>query len=134
MADEGLLTGMIVGSSGHPMMDCLLVHYTERPLTRSQHAFNERIGKIQKAAKDGFARLYGGWAILQNQIDGDEKEWNYLLKSCCVLYNICELRGEKIDHELMLDLTNDEMMPEPDVALIFVSSMETRDAISCSLL
>ncbi|KAI9106567.1 hypothetical protein K1719_022095 [Acacia pycnantha] len=45
--------------SGYPLMDWVLVPYTQQHLTWTQHAFNEKIGEVQKVAKDAFARLKG---------------------------------------------------------------------------
>ncbi|RYR30115.1 hypothetical protein Ahy_B01g054956 [Arachis hypogaea] len=49
-ASKGSLKDVwVVGNSGHPLMDWILVPYTHQNLTWTQHAFNEKIGDIQKA-------------------------------------------------------------------------------------
>ncbi|XP_061355888.1 protein ALP1-like [Gastrolobium bilobum] len=132
-ANGGLLKGVwIVGSSGYPLMDWVLVPYTQRNLTWTQHAFNEKIGEIQKVAKDAFARLKGRWSCLQKRTEVKLQDLPVVLGACCVLHNICELKGEKMDLELNIDLVDDEMLP--DVALRSVNSMKARDAIAHNLL
>ncbi|XP_057424600.1 protein ANTAGONIST OF LIKE HETEROCHROMATIN PROTEIN 1-like [Lotus japonicus] len=132
-ANGGLLKGMwIVGSSGYPLMDWVLVPYTQQHLTWTQHAFNEKIGEVQKAAKDAFARLKGRWSCLQKRTEVKLQDLPIVLGACCVLHNICEMKGDKIDPDLKLDLVDDEMVPE--VALRSVSSMKARDAIAHNLL
>ncbi|KAF7830444.1 protein ALP1-like [Senna tora] len=132
-ADKGLLKGMwIVGSSGYPLMDWVLVPYTQQNLTWTQHAFNEKIGEVQKAAKDAFARLKGRWCCLQKRTEVKLQDLPVVLGACCVLHNICEMRNEEIDPELKFELVDDEMVPE--VALRSASSMKARDAIAHNLL
>ncbi|KAG5103408.1 hypothetical protein JHK84_048377 [Glycine max] len=132
-ANGGLLKGdWIVGSSGYPLMDWVLVPYSQQNLTWTQHAFNEKIGEVQKVARDAFARLKGRWSCLQKRTEVKLQDLPVVLGACCVLHNICELKGEKIDPELKVDLMDDEMVPE--VALRSMSSMKTRDAIAHNLL
>ena len=132
-ANGGLLNGVwIVGGKGYPLMDWVLVPYTQQNLTWTQHAFNEKIGEVQKVAKNAFARLKGRWSCLQKRTEVKLQDLPVVLGACCVLHNICELRGEKIDPELSVDLVDDEAVPE--VALRSVNSMKARDAIAHNLL
>ncbi|XP_027331877.1 protein ALP1-like [Abrus precatorius] len=132
-ASGGLLKGVwIVGSSGYPLMDWVLVPYTQQHLTWTQHGFNEKIGEIQKVAKNAFARLKGRWCCLQKRTEVKLQDLPVVLGACCVLHNICELKGEKMDPELKIDLMDDEMVPE--VALRSINSMKARDAIAHNLL
>ncbi|KAK7283181.1 hypothetical protein RIF29_12549 [Crotalaria pallida] len=132
-ANGGLMKGVwVVGGSGYPLMDWVLVPYTQQNLTWTQHAFNEKIGEVQKVAKDAFARLKGRWSCLQKRTEVKLQDLPVVLGACCVLHNICELRNEEIDHELMFDIVDDDMVPE--VALRSVNSMKARDAIAHNLL
>ncbi|MBA0744889.1 hypothetical protein Gogos_007491 [Gossypium gossypioides] len=132
-ANGGLLKGVwIVGSSGYPLMDWVLVPYTQQHLTWTQHAFNEKIGEIQKIAKEAFGRLKGRWCCLQKRTEVKLQDLPVVLGACCVLHNICEMMDEGIDPDLKFELADDEMVPE--VALKSVSSMKARDAIAHNLL
>ncbi|KAK8513673.1 hypothetical protein V6N13_002404 [Hibiscus sabdariffa] len=132
-ANGGLLKGVwIVGSSGYPLMDWVLVPYTQQHLTWTQHAFNEKIGEIQKVAKEAFGRLKGRWGCLQKRTEVKLQDLPVVLGACCVLHNICEIREEGIDPDLEFELVDDEMLPE--IALKSVSSMKARDAIAHNLL
>lgn len=132
-ASGGLLKGVwIVGGSGYPLMDWVLVPYTQQHLTWTQHAFNEKIGEIQRVAKNAFARLKGRWSCLQKRTEVKLQDLPVVLGACCVLHNICEMRNEEMDPELSFDLVDDEMIPE--VALRSANSMKARDAIAHNLL
>ncbi|XP_058728668.1 protein ALP1-like [Vicia villosa] len=129
----GLLKGnWIVGSSGYPLMDWILVPYTQQNLTWTQHGFNEKIGEIQKVSKDAFARLKGRWSCLQKRTEVKLQDLPVVLGACCVLHNICEMKGETMDPELNVDVVDDEMVPE--VGMRSVNSFKARDAIAHNLL
>ncbi|KAL2926408.1 Protein ANTAGONIST OF LIKE HETEROCHROMATIN PROTEIN 1 [Bienertia sinuspersici] len=131
--NQGLLKSVwIVGGSGYPLMDWILVPYNQQNLTWTQHAFNEKISEIQTVAKDAFARLKGRWCCLQKRTEVKLQELPVVLGACCVLHNICEMKGEAMDPELKFDLFDDEMVPE--VPLQSLSSMKARDAIAHNLL
>ncbi|KNA09698.1 hypothetical protein SOVF_151220, partial [Spinacia oleracea] len=131
--NQGLLKGVwIVGGGGYPLMDWILVPYNQQNLTWTQHAFNEKIGDVQTVGKDAFARLKGRWSCLQKRTEVKLQELPVVLGACCVLHNICEMRGEELDPELIFELFDDEMVPESPLQSI--SSMKARDSIAHNLL
>lgn len=129
-ASGGLLKGVwIVGNSGYPLMDWVLVPYMQQNLTWTQHAFNEKIGEVQQVSRDAFARLKGRWTCLQKRTEVKLQDLPVVLGACCVLHNICEMRNEP---EFTCDLMDDGMVPE--VGLRSMSAMKARDAIAHNLL
>ncbi|KAI3468098.1 hypothetical protein Pfo_024761 [Paulownia fortunei] len=132
-ANAGFYQGVwIVGGSGYPLMDWVLVPYTQQHLTWTQHAFNEKIGEIQGIAKESFARLKGRWGCLQKRTEVKLQDLPVVLGACCVLHNICELRNEHLDPSLKFELIDDEMVPE--IGLRSANAMKARDAIAHNLL
>ncbi|KAK4770394.1 hypothetical protein SAY87_030926 [Trapa incisa] len=132
-AQGGLLKGVwIVGGSGYPLLDWVLVPYTQQKLTWTQHTFNEKIGDVQRVAKEAFAKLKGRWSCLQKRTEVKLQDLPVVLGACCVLHNICEMRGEEMDHELRIEIMDDEMIPV--VALRSASSMKARDSIAHNIL
>lgn len=132
-ANKGLLkNSWIVGSAGYPLMDWVLVPYTHQNLTWTQHAFNEKIGEVQRIAKEAFARLKGRWSCLQKRTEVKLQDLPVVLMACCVLHNICEMRKEEVEPEIKYELVDDEVVPEN--SLRSVSSMQARDNIAHNLL
>ncbi|CAN1799340.1 Protein ALP1-like [Linum perenne] len=132
-ASRGLLKDVwVVGTSGFPLMDWVLVPYTHQNLTWTQHAFNEKIGEIQGVAKDAFARLKGRWSCLQKRTEVKLQDLPVVLGACCVLHNICEMRNEVMDPEMKFDIFDDEMIPENN--LRSVEAIQARDNIAHNLL
>ncbi|RZB71854.1 protein ALP1-like [Glycine soja] len=105
----------VVGNSGHPLMDGVLVPYTHQNLTWTQHAFNQKVGEIQSIAKDAFARLKGRWSCLQKRTEVKLEDLPVLLGACCVLHNICEMRDEEMDPHWKFEIFDDEMVAENNV-------------------
>ncbi|XWS65787.1 hypothetical protein CRYUN_Cryun05aG0143600 [Craigia yunnanensis] len=122
----------IVGNSGYPLMDWVLVPYTNQNLTWAQHGFNEKICEIQNVAKEAFARLKGRWSCLQKRTEVKLQELPMVLGACCVLHNICEMNKEEMDPELQFDLFDDEMIPENN--LRSANAVHARDNIAHNLL
>ncbi|KAK7410158.1 hypothetical protein VNO78_00707 [Psophocarpus tetragonolobus] len=130
----------VVGGSGYPLLDWVLVPYTQQNLTWTQHAFNEKIGQIRRVVKDAFGRLKGRWGCLHKRTEVKLQDLPLVLGACCVLHNICELKNEQIDpgfFKIGDDYDYDtagEVIMEPEVALRSVTSMKARDAIAHNLL
>lgn len=122
----------IVGSSGYPLMDWVLVPYTHQNLTWTQHAFNEKIGEVQRIAREAFARLKGRWTCLQKRTEVKLQDLPVVIGACCVLHNICELRKEEMEPDLRYELVDDEMVPENSIRS--VSASQARDNIAHNLL
>ncbi|RDX67991.1 Protein ALP1-like protein, partial [Mucuna pruriens] len=122
----------IVGNSGHPLMDWVLVPYTHQNLTWTQHAFNEKVEEIQGVAKQAFAKLKGRWGCLQKRTEVKLQDLPVVLGACCVLHNICEIMNEDMDPEWEFQLFDDDMVPENGIRS--ATSMQARDHIAHYLL
>ncbi|XVE70643.1 hypothetical protein DITRI_Ditri10aG0087700 [Diplodiscus trichospermus] len=132
-ATRGLLKDIwIVGGKSYPLMDWVLVPYAHQNLTWAQHAFNEKIGEIEKVAKEAFARLKGRWSCLQKRTEVKLDELPVVLGACCVLHNICEMRNEEMNPELKFELFDDEVIPDNN--LRSMTSVQARDHIAHNLL
>ncbi|KAL2517898.1 hypothetical protein Adt_14145 [Abeliophyllum distichum] len=132
-ANAGFYKGVwIIGGSGYPLMDWVLVPYTQQHLTWTQHAFNEKIGEIQGIAKEAFAKLKGRWGCLQKRTEVKLQDLPVVLGACCVLHNICEMRNEDLHSSQKFELFDDEMVPE--IGLRSANAMKVRDSIAHNLL
>ncbi|VFQ81341.1 unnamed protein product [Cuscuta campestris] len=132
-ANRGLLKDLwVVGNSGHPLTDGILVPYTHRNLTWAQHGFNERLSGAEAVAKEAFMRLKARWSCLQRRTEAKLQDLPVVLGACCVLHNICEMRGEELRPELRFDLYDDEVVPENPI--LSAAAMHSRDQIAHKLL
>lgn len=122
----------IVGSSGYPLMDFVLVPYTHKNLTWTQHAFNEKVDDVQRIAKEAFVRVKGRWGCLQKRTEVKLDDLPAVLGACCALHNICEIMNEEMDPKLRFELFDDEMVAENGIRS--ANAMQKRDQIAHFLL
>ncbi|KAE8689083.1 Detected protein of confused Function [Hibiscus syriacus] len=134
-ANGGFLNGVwVVGSREYPLMDWVLVPYNRRGLTWTQHVFNEKISEIQKVAKEALMRMKRRWCCLQKRSDLKLQELGVAVGACCVLHNICEMRGDGFECEWGSEFVDEDDELVGAVDLRSVSSMDARDAIAHNLL
>ncbi|KAL3654744.1 hypothetical protein CASFOL_001479 [Castilleja foliolosa] len=132
-ANNGDLNGSwVVGNSGYPLMDWLLVPYSHQNLTWTQHAFNGKIEDVQRVAKESVMRLKARWSCLQKRTEMKLQDLPVVLGACCVLHNICEMRNEGLSPELRFEVFDDEIVPENSVGS--GDAMSDRDQIAHKLL
>ncbi|KAL2480081.1 hypothetical protein Adt_33047 [Abeliophyllum distichum] len=132
-ATRGVLKDVwVVGNSGYPLMDWVLVPYTHQNLTWTQHALNEKIEEVQRVAKESFMRLKARWSCLQKRTEMKLQDLPVVLGACCVLHNICEMRNEGLNQDLRFNLFDDEIVPENNVRSF--NAMHARDQIAHKLL
>ncbi|ERN04863.1 hypothetical protein AMTR_s00146p00085750 [Amborella trichopoda] len=122
----------VIGGTSYPLMDWLLVPYSQHHLTWTQHAFNEKVSALQEVAKKGFGRLKGRWACLQKRTEVKLQDLPMVLGACCVLHNLCESTGEELEPRLEFDVVDDEVLPETHVRS--AQAMQARDGIAHNLL
>ncbi|CAA0842117.1 Unknown protein [Striga hermonthica] len=122
----------VVGCSGHPLTDWVLVPYPHRNLTWAQHAYNDKIREVQRVGKEAFGRLKGRWACLQKRTEMKLQDLPVVLGACCVLHNVCEMRNEGFSSDLRFELFDDEVAPENGVRSI--NAEQARDRIAHKLL
>ncbi|PKI45834.1 hypothetical protein CRG98_033841 [Punica granatum] len=115
-ASSGLLQDTFVaGNTGYPLMDWVLVPYSHKNLTWTQHAFNEKLEEALNVSKEAFCRLKGRWACLQKRTEVKLQDLPVILGACCVLHNVCEIKGEEVGPELRFEVLDDEVIPENSI-------------------
>ncbi|KAI4380771.1 hypothetical protein MLD38_006922 [Melastoma candidum] len=128
----------IVGGQGHPLTDGVLVPYVDKNVTWTQHLFNERTVEVDKVAEGAFQRLKSRWGCLRKRTEVRVQDVAVVLGACCVLHNVCELRGEKVEEEWMVEVSENEA---PNIMGWFgytrggsASAVRARDRIAHDLL
>ncbi|KAF3335429.1 nuclease HARBI1 [Carex littledalei] len=132
-ATAGMLTDTwVVGGNSYPLMDWVLVPYDHQNLTWTQHAFNEKIGELTRIAKEAFTQLKSRWSCLQKRTEVKLQDLPVVLGACCVLHNICQMRGEEMEPKIRCELVDDETVPENPVRSH--TAKQERDSIAHNLL
>ncbi|XP_003565809.3 protein ANTAGONIST OF LIKE HETEROCHROMATIN PROTEIN 1 [Brachypodium distachyon] len=101
-ANGGMPAGSwVVAGASFPLTDWTLVPYTHHNLTWTQHAFNDKVAGIRLVAVRAFRRLKARWVCLQKRTEVKLQDLPVVLGACCVLHNICEIRGEPLAPDLL---------------------------------
>ncbi|WOK97015.1 nuclease HARBI1 [Canna indica] len=130
---SGLLNGRwIVGGASYPLLDWLLVPYSQGNLTWAQDTFNESAREVRRVAEEAFARLKGRWGCLQKRAEVKQDDLPLMLGTCCALHNVCEIRKEEMEPELQFELVDDEVVC--DRVLLPAAAVQARDSIAHNLL
>ncbi|KAI5073840.1 hypothetical protein GOP47_0011853, partial [Adiantum capillus-veneris] len=109
----GSLQGVwVMGRSGYPLLDWLLVPYAQHHLTWTQHVFNEKAEEVLKISRNAFSRLKGRWHFLQKRVEVKLQELPAILGACCVLHNICEQYQERYETEPFYQIQDEETRSE----------------------
>ncbi|OVA00901.1 Harbinger transposase-derived nuclease [Macleaya cordata] len=103
----------IVGNVSIPLMNRILVPYTQAPLnmTPTQITYNVAISKIREVGLEAIVKLKGRWVCLKQPLQFREDVAN-VVEACCVLHNMCRLKNDEIDPEWVVDdYENDIVFP-----------------------
>ena len=70
-------------------------------LTPDQKTFNYRLSRARVVVEHAYGHLKARWRCLLKRNDTSIDDLPKLVSACCVLHNICELRGEAFDDDWM---------------------------------
>ncbi|KAG6384705.1 hypothetical protein SASPL_153522 [Salvia splendens] len=97
----------IVGGTGYPLLPWLVTPFKECEPTPSSE-FNPVLERARSAAVRAFARLKGGWRILNKVMWRPEKrKLPSIILVCCLLHNIIIDCGDSLDPEVALSAHHD---------------------------
>ena len=96
---------LIIGDSAYPSLPWLLKPYSSRNINHSKARFNTILSKSRVIVEQTFGALKGRWRCLLKVLEIHPMNVPKTVVACCVLHNICVLKGEP---ELELDESEDD--------------------------
>uniref|UniRef100_A0A8D3D085 DDE Tnp4 domain-containing protein n=1 Tax=Scophthalmus maximus TaxID=52904 RepID=A0A8D3D085_SCOMX len=107
----------LIGDASFPLKPWLMKGYVEeQQLSPEQRRFSYTLSSARSAVDVAFARLKGRWRCLLKKSDIDISMVPRVVAACCVLHNICELRGDSFLPEWNVDMApSDNYLTQPDV-------------------
>ena len=100
---------LVVGDSAYPLKTWLLpVIKDNGALNRDQKKFNKELSKARIVSEHAFGLLKGRWRALLKRLDEDHWRTPNTIIACCVLHNICIIRGDEFDGDVNDDRDDDD--------------------------
>ena len=89
---------LFVGDSAYPLKTWLVpVIKDNGALNQDQKKFNKELAKARIVSEHAFGLLKGRWRALLKRLDEDHCRIPNTIIACCVLHNICIIRGDEFE-------------------------------------
>ena len=88
----------LIGDSAYPILLWLMKPFCANPtLTAEQKRFNYRLSRARVVVEIAFGRLKARWRRLMKRNDMHTDHIPIVITACCILHNLCEMRGESFN-------------------------------------
>ncbi|GAA6231458.1 putative nuclease HARBI1 [Lates japonicus] len=130
----------LVGDASFPLRPWLMKGYSEeQQLSPEQRRFTYTLSSARSVVDTAFTRLKGRWRCLLKKSDIDVSMMPRIVAACCVLHNICELRGDSFLPEWNMEMApSGSYLRQPEVEPCegdsYCSAEVIRDTITYNLL
>lgn len=120
----------IIGDGAYPLTSWLMKPYPEDGhLTPHQEMYNCRISEARSVVEMAFNRLKGRWKCLQKRNDCSLERVKSMVHTCCVLHNLCEIRGEDYREEWALTISFPQPYMPSGPEVVHTDGVEMRAAL-----
>ena len=100
LSKELLLRPILRGDSAYPLLSWLIGPYPQSAtLTRDQARFNKAMNKSRVVVERAFGKLKCRWRCLLKVLEEGTGKVPLTILACCILHNICLLRGDALEND-----------------------------------
>ena len=100
---------LLLGDSAYPLLSWLIGPYPQSAtLTRDQARFNKAMNKSRVVVERAFGKLKCRWRCLLKVLEEGTGKVPLTILACCILHNICLLRGDALENDESDDDDDDD--------------------------
>ena len=111
--DEPKVPICSIGDAAYPILPYVMKEFPAGGKTLSEQFFSYKLSSARMPIECAFGRLKGRFGALRRPMDIILDDIPYVIHSCFILHNICELKNEKLHEEVVQKSINIERLPAP---------------------
>ena len=101
--EEGPIPVFVIGDPAYPLMPYLMKEYAAGGSNRQEQYFGYRLCSARNVVECSFGRLKARFACLKRAMDINIDDLPFVIYSCFVLHNFCEMNNESISTDKVSD-------------------------------
>ena len=118
MDTEDSIPVFLLGDPAYPLMSYLMKEYPNGGSTTQEQYFGYRLCSVRNVIECSFGRLKARFAALKRAMDINMDDLPYVIYSCFVLHNFCELNKECVNGDQVRDAVTYDRDFQPATARI----------------
>ena len=117
---------MYTWDPAYPLLAFLMKEFTGNGRSENEQFFGYRLSSARMVIECAFGRVKARFVCLKREIDINIDDLPYVIHSCFILHNFCELRKESVpDAEVESSINYDRQFQPPNNSGYAVNNNET---------
>ncbi|XP_067139320.1 uncharacterized protein [Centruroides vittatus] len=103
---------LIIGDSAFPLQPTLMKPFPSKTEDEMEKTFNFRLSRARRVVENAFGRLKARFRRLSKRMDNRIDISKRIIKTCCILHNLCEKRDDPIEKTWLNEINQSDSSSE----------------------